>query len=340
MWSSKKSTPVRSKTGQEVTPEEVVWAFRLILGREPESQLAIDAHTKIMGLDYLRMALLDSVEFGRNNVKLLAKLPCLTNFRDEWKESTLRYYAAIENSGISINHVAAAYANAGIDGDEYARYHLRRFHELFAFLASRRSKSDAPIELLEVGTSGHTTPFYGKFLPCKLDTICRPSELGGPPQDWTSKFGGRNHWQIDLNRLENQAGALRQVPEAHYDVVICCEVIEHLLRAPREIIKILVSKLKPSGFLYLTTPNFLTPEKMERIYSGSSPVAGFSDYHNNVNAHHHFREYTAPELLDEIEAAGGTVKEVALSNCWDYPGYSEPQEIMFRSNIVIIVAPK
>ena len=192
-------------------------------------------------------------------------------------------------------------------------------------------------ELLEIGTAAHTTRFYRKFLQCRYDTICRPSNLGGPPQQWAIEAGSENHWEIDLNCLERYANMLAEMPSSTYDVVVCCEVIEHLTRAPRELIKFALSKLKPTGFLYLTTPNFLTPANIRRIHVGRNPNAEFDRYYDNIDAHQHFREYTPRELVDEVVGAGGVAREVIFSNCWDYPRFSDVQELMFRSNLVMVI---
>ena len=327
----------RSSSGEVVTPAEIAWGYRLLLGREPEGPAAIRAHS-VAGLDVLRKKLLASLEFGQGHAEFLSQLPSSINFSAEWGQSTLSYYEAIERSGVSLDRIATMYADSHL-ADEYGRYHLRRFHELFGYLSARCGRSAGGVELLEVGTSAHTTPFFSDLLPCQFDTICRPVELGGPDQAWAQRVGGRRHWQIDLNQPQRCAEWEAQTSEVRYDAIICCEVVEHLVRAPREIIRLLVNKLKPGGFLYLTTPNALTPWKISRLFAGVNPFPGFEDYNNNLNAHQHFREYTPLELLDEIRLAGAVAGEVALSNCWDHPRYVRQDEVMFRSNIVIIAVP-
>jgi hypothetical protein len=285
-----------------------------------------------------RDAALDASEYSvtRATAALLSRLPCLMNFKNEWQSSTRRYYDAIEQSGISSDSVAGMYAAAGLN-DYYTRDHWRRFHELFAYLAARFSQFPRTPEFLEIGTSAHTTPFYRNFLDCRYDTICRPVGLGGPSCEWAANAGSRNHWQIDLNSPERHVASVEQVSARSYEAAICCEVIEHLTRPPRDLIKFAISALKQDGILYLTTPNFLTLHKVESIFKGTSPVPGFEDYRDNYHAHHHFREYTIPELVSEVSYAGGTVKEVALSNCWDHPKYLDIDEAMFRSCIVLII---
>lgn len=57
-----------------VTRDEVVWAYRLFLGREPESETAIDLHRQLPDLEALRHTFLDSTEFaGANKVNWLVR---------------------------------------------------------------------------------------------------------------------------------------------------------------------------------------------------------------------------------------------------------------------------
>lgn len=53
-----------------VTREDVIWGFRMILGREPESEEAIAAHLGLPDRPALRHALLDSAEFRRDRKSL------------------------------------------------------------------------------------------------------------------------------------------------------------------------------------------------------------------------------------------------------------------------------
>jgi hypothetical protein len=320
-----------------VTRELVILAYRLILGRDPESEAAIESHRRLGNVETLRRTLLGSREFATKHYDFPSRLPCIHNFQTDWVASSKNFYNNIQNSGISLDRVSDMYASAGLSGKDYTVYHLCRFHELFAFLVSQVGASTNRMQLLEVGTSAHTTPFYRNFIKSELDTICRPAADGGPSQQWAATAGSRHHWEIDINEFERYAQSLNEVPSAYYDIVVCCEVIEHLMRPPRDLINFALSKMKNEGFLFLTTPNFLTPHKIQKLLGGNNPTSTFLDYHDNIHAHHHFREYTVGELVEEVAHAGGTVESVVLSHCWDYPTYIGDDETMFRSNITLIV---
>jgi SAM-dependent methyltransferase len=230
------------------------------------------------------------------------------------------------------------YEELGLSNNEYTIYHARRFFEMFAYFDKMSDRCNLPLRILEIGTSAHTTPLYARLLPCTYDTICRPVTLGGPSKEWANEMGSAHHFEVDLN-TENLSTI--QISDNVYDVVICGEVIEHLMRAPRDIIQFAMRKLKTGGLLYMSTPNFLIPESVTKILSGRNPSLDFAGFENNYHAHHHFREYTANELIEEFAAADPTsYPEVIFSNCWDHPRLSSDQELMFRSNLVILATKR
>jgi len=56
-----------------ITRDAVTWGYRLILGREPESESVVDAHASIKDIETFRKVLFNSIEFARSN--LTARLP-------------------------------------------------------------------------------------------------------------------------------------------------------------------------------------------------------------------------------------------------------------------------
>lgn len=61
----------------------------------------------------------------------------------------------------------------------------------------------------------------------------------------------------DIQRLPHDSGA--------FDVVISCETIEHVT-APGTAVRELARVLRPGGRLFLTTPNYLGPMGLHRLY--------------------------------------------------------------------------
>jgi SAM-dependent methyltransferase len=89
--------------------------------------------------------------------------------------------------------------------------------------------------------------------------------------------------------------------DAVFDVVLCCEILEHLLQDPLAALQEIKRVLKPSGALILTTPNVSRLENVARLLAGQNlydPYSGYGPYGR------HNREYTADEVQRLLEHTG------------------------------------
>jgi len=86
-----------------------------------------------------------------------------------------------------------------------------------------------------------------------------------------------------------------------FDVVVYCEIIEHLLMNPVHTLREIHRVLRPSGKLLVTTPNVARFGNLIAIAEGRSiydPYSGFGPYGR------HNREYSMPELLHLLRFCG------------------------------------
>ena len=86
-----------------------------------------------------------------------------------------------------------------------------------------------------------------------------------------------------------------------FDVVIYCEIIEHLLMNPVHTLKEIRRVMRPGGLLLVTTPNVARFGNILAIAEGRSiydPYSGFGPYGR------HNREYSMSELLGLLEFCG------------------------------------
>lgn len=97
-------------------------------------------------------------------------------------------------------------------------------------------------------------------------------------------------------------------PDEEFDAVILCESLEHLNFNPLPVIKEVNRVMKLGGFLYLTVPNIARLENRIKLLKGQSihnPVKDFFtqlDPADNMIVGLHWREYTAPEIAEMLEA--------------------------------------
>jgi SAM-dependent methyltransferase len=89
--------------------------------------------------------------------------------------------------------------------------------------------------------------------------------------------------------------------DAEFDVVLFCEIIEHLLMNPVAVLKEIKRILKPNGALILTTPNVSRLENVTKMISGTNiydPYSGYGPYGR------HNREYNQHELYLLLDYMG------------------------------------
>ena len=94
-------------------------------------------------------------------------------------------------------------------------------------------------------------------------------------------------------------------PAESFDVVLFCEVIEHLQSDPLKVLLEIKRVLKPDGKLVVTTPNVSRLENVCRMIAGANiydPYSGYGPYGR------HNREYNRHELVQLLEFCGFAIE--------------------------------
>lgn len=102
-----------------------------------------------------------------------------------------------------------------------------------------------------------------------------------------------HHFNIEEERFPFQ--------DESFDVVLCCEIIEHLLQDPLAVLLEIKRVLRAGGALVLTTPNVNRIENVAKMIAGGNiydPYSGYGPYGR------HNREYNKHELRLLLEHAG------------------------------------
>ena len=100
------------------------------------------------------------------------------------------------------------------------------------------------------------------------------------------------------------------LPDAAFDAIICCEVLEHLAFNPIPVVRELKRILKPGGVIYIATPNFASLVHRLALLKGRSfnnSPEHFVWALNSTSAMSvglHWKEYTKRELLMFFELEG------------------------------------
>jgi len=115
-----------------------------------------------------------------------------------------------------------------------------------------------------------------------------------------------HHFNIERDAFPFDSGS--------FDVVLFCEIIEHLLNDPCRVLREIKRVLKKGGCLVLTTPNVNRIENVARMIAGANmydPYSGFGPYGR------HNREYNKHELFLLLSYMGFTIEEMFTADVHD-----------------------
>ena len=159
--------------------------------------------------------------------------------------------------------------------------------------------------LLEIGANPYFTSYllrkfrpqathrYTNYFNGGIETRSQTANLTG--FDGGAEVETFEYLNVNLEEhvLPIEAGSL--------DVVLFCEVIEHMQNDPLRALSEIKRILRPNGYLVLTTPNVARLENVARLLAGSNiydPYSGYGPYGR------HNREYNRHELVQLLEFCG------------------------------------
>ncbi len=105
-------------------------------------------------------------------------------------------------------------------------------------------------------------------------------------------------------------------PDHAFDVVLNCEIFEHLTLDPTAYLCECQRVLKPGGALVLTTPNVLAFQNLWRLGANRNVYDQYSGY--GVYGRHN-REYTPRELIEIVEGCGFKLEQIKIADI--YPAH-------------------
>jgi glycosyltransferase involved in cell wall biosynthesis/SAM-dependent methyltransferase len=104
-------------------------------------------------------------------------------------------------------------------------------------------------------------------------------------------------------------------PDDHFDVALCCELIEHLTADPMHMLIELNRVLKWGGLLIVTTPNISSAFSLGKALAGNSPYV-YGEYNPKSPGDRHSREYAPSEVKVALNAAGFKVVRLYTRDLW------------------------
>jgi SAM-dependent methyltransferase len=219
--------------GATVSRDDVVWCYRNLLRREPESERAIAAHSRFVSFRSLVKTMVGSPEYAGQRPAQGARSTILD----------LADPISSEDFAQSIaRHVQGASLRA--EQLDYIEMHTARLRDTLTIVR-------------------HLMPNGGHILD-----YCATGFFRQAVDDWLTGVTQTSVAGVNFELDEYVA----RYGEARYDLCLNTEVLEHLLYDPSHMLFSINRMLKPDGHLLLTTPNALSTANALQLMNGHAPT--------------------------------------------------------------------
>lgn len=196
--------------------------------------------------------------------------------------------------------------------EAYVRLHMRRFvATLQRIPPAQRTSARA----LELGSYVQFTPAIKKYAGY---SVVKCADLWEGEEkveqvELQQKDGPEKH-KFELRNFDAEREPF-PYPDKHFQLVLCCEMLEHLTSDPMHMLWEANRVLEDGGYLLLTTPNITSARAIEGLLTGYAPYL-MSQYNVDYPPGQHHREYAPREIQVALSAAGFTVLELETEDVW------------------------
>lgn len=177
-------------------------------------------------------------------------------------------------------------------------------------------------KVLELGCDSHFSLALSLFSTYDVVPQNRPVPIAAPEAALTAsvEFRGRDGSKRIFDRVPFDAESETfPFPDASFDGVLFCEMIEHLFIDPAAVLAESYRVLKPNGWLLLTTPNLTSYWSILRAVKGGHPMEHSKYFHpKHGGAIQHTREYGFWEIVSLLESAGFRADEKETLTLFDH----------------------
>ncbi len=201
--------------------------------------------------------------------------------------------------------------------DGYLQAHLERLRQTLVWLPAAQPGG----KLLELGAAPYLmTLLLRRYTHYDVFVTGYPGD-GCPATVMVSlhnpEYGEEHVFNCDNFNVEQDCFPY---PDAFFDLVLCCELLEHLIMDPTHMLVETHRVLRPGGRLLITTPNVLVLRnvnallrKRQNIYE---PYSGYGVYGR------HNREWTMDEVTQLLGGCGYQIETAQILDTYPHRGYS------------------
>jgi SAM-dependent methyltransferase len=185
-----------------------------------------------------------------------------------------------------------------LEADDYHQAHVTRLARTIEILVDKNSSG----KMLELGTSGFVPIVCSELLPnLEIEATCLVEDDSPFSLDADFIVGSYSK-TIKCHGLDLEYDQI-PVEDETYDIVLCCEVLEHMEIDPMFMLAEVNRVLKTTGTLVLTTPNIVSSRGLTKMVNGIEPYF-FMHYHRTREMHRHNYEYSPDGVRKILRAAG------------------------------------
>jgi SAM-dependent methyltransferase len=198
---------------------------------------------------------------------------------------------------------------AGGAPSHYLAEHRHEYLRTVRDILRVRPPSSSPVRVLEIGAFFGTVCMALSQLGYQVTAADIPEYIDMPEQ--VSRYA-RHGIATKGVRLEQM---LLPFADESFDIVVMCEVLEHLNFNPLPLLKEINRIMTPGGLFYLSLPNFARTKNRLTVLRGQAPGLGVRDFYDQLDpanpaiSNGHWREYTLPEIRTMLEPLGFRLQE-------------------------------
>lgn len=183
-----------------------------------------------------------------------------------------------------------------VKADNYHTIHRARFARTLEVLLEVVPENG---RLLELGTSGLFPAVLMELRPDVEVTVTHFAEAEGKVGEFVPSFSGVPIVRYSVD-LEKEA---LPCDDEVFDMVVCCEVLEHMEIDPMFMLSEVNRVTKRGGKLLLTTPNIASSRGITKLVQGYEPYF-YMHYHKDGSYHRHNFEYSVHGVYAVMKCAG------------------------------------